>query len=429
MITSVLAFIVVIGILIFIHELGHFVVAKLSGVGVEKFSLGFGPRIVWFTRGGTEYRISLLPFGGYVKMTGESPEEEVPEEEKERSFTHKPLKKRAAIVAAGSFMNIVLALVLFPVVFMIGVNVPAYLEKVPEIGYITPGEAADKAGIKKGDIIESVDGREVESWEEFVIATAMDPERDLTVRVTRADMTFGTTLVKGEPIGLYPSMSPIIGGIVRGGAAEEAGLGPGDKILSIDGREIDHWAELQETVRVSGEEMEFLIETEGGTRSVSIVPRYNDEADAYLIGVTYREETEFKRYGLFGAIKHGMAKAAGMTALLFRAIKGLILGQYSLKTLGGPILIAQVAGQAAETGLTALLSIVAFLSLQLGIINLFPIPVLDGGHLMFYAIELVRGRPVNEKVVGVAQQLGVAMLIALMLLVTWNDILRTFGWG
>jgi regulator of sigma E protease len=430
MITSVIAFILVLGILIFIHELGHFMVAKLSGVGVEKFSLGFGPRILGITRGETEYRISLLPFGGYVKMLGESAEEKVPEEDKLRSFTHKPLSKRAAIVAAGSAMNIVLALVLFPLIYMIGVNVPAYLERVPEIGYVTPDKAAFEAGIKKGDIIESVDGRGVKSWEEFVITTAIDPEKELRFGLRRGDSTFETTFEKGEPIGIYPPMSPTIGGVVKGGAAEEAGLKPGDKILAIDGREIDHWAVLQDIVHEGGEEREFLIEREDGTYyHVNITPVSDKEAGGYLIGVTYHEEIVFKRYGFFGAVKQGMVRAAGLTVLLFRTLKGLFLGEYSIKTLGGPILIAQVAGQAAQTGLTALLTIVAFLSLQLGIINLFPIPVLDGGHLMFYAIELVRGRPISEKIVGVAQQVGVAMLIALMLLVTWNDILRVFGWG
>jgi regulator of sigma E protease len=187
MITSILAFIFVLGILIFIHELGHFVVAKLSGVGVEKFSLGFGPRILRITRGETEYRISLLPFGGYVKMVGESAEEETPEEDRERSFTHKPLWKRASIVVAGSAMNIVLALILFPLIYMIGVNVPSFLEEIPVIGYVTPGEAADRAEIKRGDIIESVDGRTVKNWEELVIATSIDPEKAITLKVRRGD--------------------------------------------------------------------------------------------------------------------------------------------------------------------------------------------------------------------------------------------------
>jgi regulator of sigma E protease len=426
MITSILAFIFVLGILIFIHELGHFVVAKLSGVGVEKFSLGFGPRILRITRGETEYRISLLPFGGYVKMVGESAEEETPEEDRERSFTHKPLWKRASIVVAGSAMNIVLALILFPLIYMIGVNVPSFLEEIPVIGYVTPGEAADRAEIKRGDIIESVDGRTVKNWEELVIATSIDPEKAITLKVRRGDRSFETTFVRGESIGIYAPMSPYIDGTFEGGAADRVGLKQGDKILSIDGREITHWVELQEIIRETGEEMEFLVEREGSTFSVNITPEYVDEEDFYQIGVTYRREMVFKRYGFLGAVKEGTARAVGMTGLLFQVVKGLILGEYSIKTLGGPVLIAQVAGQAAETGFAALLGFVAFLSLQLGIINLFPIPVLDGGHLMFYAIELVRGRPVNEKVIGVAQQIGVAMLIALMLLVTWNDILRVF---
>lgn len=431
MITTIVTFLIVLGILIFIHELGHFIVAKLSGVAVEKFSLGFGPRIFGITRGETEYRISVLPFGGYVKMLGESPEEDIPESERERSFSHKPLSKRAAIVVAGSVMNILLALVLFPLVYMIGVNVQAYLDDVPEIGYVAPEGSAFEAGIKKGDLIESIDGRRVKDWEQVVIATSLDPENDLRLGVRRGGDTFETTLKPSEFIGIYPRMSPYIGLVVEDRPAWRAGVKEGDKILAIDGVEITHWAEIQEAIQESGAEpREFTIEREDGTYySVTIAPEYSEEGKGYLIGVTYLREMEFKRYGPIGAIKQGTLKAASMTALLFRAIKGLVVGEYSVKTLGGPIMIAQVAGRAAETGIAELLFIVGFLSLNLGIINLLPIPVLDGGHLMFFAIELVRGKPLNEKIIGVAQQIGVALLVALMLLVTWNDILRVFGWG
>jgi regulator of sigma E protease len=430
MIISILALIVVLGILIFIHELGHFVVAKLSGVGVEKFSLGFGPRIFWFTRGETEYRLSLLPFGGYVKMMGESPDEEVPEEDKLKSFSHKPISRRAAIVAAGSFMNIVLALVLFPLIFMVGISVPAHLEMPPVVGYVTPDSPAHTVGIKKGDIIESVNGRPVGKWEDLVIAVALEPERDMVFKLRRGTETFDATVIDtDEPMGLYAPMSAIVGEVSGGAPAEEAGLKAGDRILDIDGREIDHWAALRDAIKDSPEERDFLVERGELLYHYHIKPRFDETDEVYRIGILYHQEMTLKRYGFFEAVKNGLNRAASVSVLLFKVVKGLIVGEYSIKALGGPVMIAQVAGQAVQSGLVVLLSLMAFLSLQLGIINLFPIPVLDGGHLMFFAIEYVRGRPVNERIITVAQQIGVAMLIALMLLVTWNDIMRVLGWA
>lgn len=430
MIISILALIVVLGVLIFIHELGHFVVAKLSGVGVEKFSLGFGPRIFWFTRRETEYRISLLPFGGYVKMVGESADEELPEEDKLKSFSHKPISRRVAIVAAGSFMNIVLALVLFPLIFMVGINVPAHLDKPPVVGYVTPDGPAHRAGIEKGDMIVSVNGRPVGKWEDLVITVALEPERDMVFKLRRGTESFDATVIDtDEPLGLYAPMSAIVGEVSEGAPAEEAGLKAGDRVMAIDGREIDHWAALRDAIKDSPEEMDFLVERGEILYHFNIKPRFDETDEHYLIGILYKQEMTLKRYGFFEAVKNGLNRTVSVSVLLFKVVKGLIVGQYSIKALGGPVMIAQVAGQAAQSGLVVFLSLMAFLSLQLGIINLFPIPVLDGGHLMFFAIEFVRGRPVNEKIITVAQQIGVAMLIALMLLVTWNDIMRVLGWA
>ncbi|MBI5598134.1 MAG: RIP metalloprotease RseP [Deltaproteobacteria bacterium] len=431
--TTLVSFLIVLGIMILIHEFGHFAVAKLSGVGVERFSLGFGPRLLKVKKGETEYCLSAIPFGGYVKMVGESSGEEVKDEDRSRSFSAKPILARVLIVAAGSIMNLVLALILFPLIFMMGIEVPAYLSYRPEVGHVASLGAAEKAGLKKGDVIEEVDGKAVKTWEGLYKIVAMSPAKPLSFKFRRDGTLFVRTMVPessgdmGMGIGgFYPPMPARIGAVSKGYPAEKSGIKPDDLIKAVDGEPVTHWAEMQERVRRDGKEKTFLIEREGADFEVRMTPTYNAEAKLYLIGVMQREETVRRSYGFFESIKLGMGKAVELTVFLFAIIKGLIVGAYSIKSLGGPIMIAQVAGRAAESGVVDILSILAFLSLQLGIINLLPIPVLDGGHLFFFVIEWVRGRPLSERIIGIAQQVGMALLITLMVVVTWNDIMRFF---
>lgn len=432
--TTFISFIIVLGILIFIHELGHFMVAKFSGVGVEKFSLGFGPKLIGVTKGETEYRISLLPLGGYVKMVGEAPGEEISERDKERSFTHKSVAKRAAIVAAGPVMNLLLAALLLPVIFMIGIQVPAFLDDKPVVGYVLPDEPAAKAGIQRGDVIESADEHAITNWETLLAELSEHPKSPVHLKLLRNNEEKVVTIVPEPTLetgagygGMFPPMKPIIGDVASGYPAKEAGIQPGDLILEVDGRKIVHWAELEEIIHKSGEKKTFLVERDGKRLTFEITPKHNSEADVYLVGIGRKDEQVLRRYGFFESVQKGVVTSVEMTERLFAVIKGLVLGKYSLKTLGGPIMIAQVAGKAAESGLSDLLSLVAFLSLQLGIINLFPIPVLDGGHILFFGIESVKGAPLSEKFMAIAQQIGVALLIALMVLVTYNDLFRIFG--
>lgn len=432
--TTLISFIIVLGILIFIHELGHFAVAKACGVGVEKFSLGFGPKLVGIKRGETEYRISALPLGGYVKMVGEAPGEDVSPELKARSFTHKPVWKRAAIVAAGPAMNLILAIALLPVIFMIGIQVPVYLEKPAEVGFVVPDEPAFKAGVKTGDRVTSVDGKEIADWEDLLAEVAMHPSKAVALTVTRDGQAINTTITPGTSKqtgagygGMFPPMRPVIGDVASGFPAKDAGLKAGDLILSINGRTITHWAELETIIHKSGEKLSLLVQRDGKELTFEVTPKYNEEAKVHLIGISRQDDTVLRQYGLGESITKGVSSGIEMTTKLFVVIKGLVVGDYSLKTLGGPIMIAQVAGKAAESGLADLLSLVAFLSLQLGIINLFPIPVLDGGHIVFFGLEAAKGSPLSEKFMTIAQQVGIALLVALMVLVTWNDLYRIFG--
>lgn len=430
--TTLLSFLVVLGILVFIHELGHFIIAKLSGVGVLKFSLGFGPKLIGIKRGETEYLISALPLGGYVKMVGESPGEEISPEDKEKSFTNKPVSKRAAIVVAGSIMNLVLAFVLLPFIYLIGIQVPTYLEKEAIVGYVVKDEAADRAGLKNGDIIISIDDNQIKNWEELSNVIISNPNKSMNLKIKRdgeiKEIKFATEAslqTGGGVAGFLPPMSPTVGGLNKGFPADVAGLQIGDTIISVAGIKINHWIELQQAIQGSkGEGQQIFIKRGSETFDVNMKPQWSDDIKAYVIGISPIQETITRRYGPIGALIEGTKKMGELTIMTFVVIKKLFFGEISIKTLGGPLMIAQVAGQAAETGLTAFLSLMAFLSLQLGILNLLPIPVLDGGYLVFFGIEAMRGKPLSEKVIMVAQQIGIALLVLLMVFVTYNDILR-----
>lgn len=428
---TVISFVIVLGVLIFIHELGHFTIAKLSNIKVEKFSLGFGPKLLGFRKGETEYLLSLLPLGGYVKMIGEAPGEEIEEENRGRSFTDKTPLTRAAVIFAGPVMNLVLAVVLFPLIYIVGIEVPAYLEKQASVGYVFTDSPADKAGIRQGDIIKGVDGKSTANWEDFITTTTMNPDKPLKLTIERGDVNIVRTLSPGTSVttgagtvGVLPPMPAVISEVKEDYPAGKAGLRPGDEIIAVNGVAINHWIELETHVSKDAAGKNFTIKRGEETFDVEIVPRPADDGERFLIGVSREEERSLKKYGIGESIVKGVSTSVEMTEKLFVVIKGLVLGQYSLKTLGGPIMIAQVAGRAANEGLTDILSLVAFLSLQLGIINLFPIPVLDGGHIMFLAVEGIQGKPLSDKFMGVAQQIGIALIITLMVLVTYNDIFR-----
>jgi len=350
---NIISVIILLGILVFVHELGHFLMAKWSGVGVLKFSLGFGPKLVGKKIGETEYLISMIPLGGYVKLLGESPDDQLSEDDEKRSFLKQHVLRRIGIVAAGPVFNFLFAIMVFAIVYMIGIPV-----LTTEVGDVQKGTPAFQAGIKGGDIILAINGEDISHW--------------------------------GELAGI---------------------------IVNSEGRELEIRVERNKKIE------EFRLKAEL-TRSENI---FGEKVDSYKIGIKASSHTIIDRLNPFSALWAGIEQTWYITKITLISIVKMVEGKLSVKTLGGPILIAQMAGARAQEGIVPFIFFMALLSINLGIINLFPVPLLDGGHLLFFIIELISGREVNVKWREMAQQIGFALLIMLMIFVFYNDIVRIFG--
>ncbi|MCD6320617.1 MAG: RIP metalloprotease RseP [Candidatus Desulfofervidaceae bacterium] len=343
--------IIILGLLIFVHEWGHFLMARWCGVGVRTFSLGFGPKLVGKCIGRTEYVISAVPLGGYVKLVGESPQEYISEEERYIAFTYQPLWKRTLIVLAGPLFNVLFALVVFISLFAIS-GKPLLL---PKIGNVQPESPAAIAGVQKGDLILAIDNKPVTTWDELAKA------------IRKHKGTFLTLLLQRNNEKLRITLRPKI-----------------EKIKTLLG----------------------------------------DEIERPIIGIVAAGEVKIEHLSPWGACWEGLKQTWFTTKLTILTIKNLILGKLSFKMLAGPIGIIQLTTKQAQAGLAALFSFAALISINLGIINLLPIPVLDGGHLFFYGIEAIRRRPLSVKTMEITQRVGIAILVLLMLIVMYNDILR-----
>ncbi len=445
--TSVLAFVVAIAVLVTIHEFGHFWVARRLGVKVLRFSVGFGNPI-WRHQGrdGTEYVVAAIPLGGYVKMLDER-EGPVPPEQADRAFNRQPVWKRIAIVAAGPLFNFLFAIVAYAAMYLIGV---AGIK--PVIGGVAPGSLAEQAGLQPGMTIEAVDGRPVRSWEEAtltLVSEALSHGRvELAVRrpdggseLRTIDLSDSRELLGDqdllEGMGIQPwrpRIEPVLGELVADGPAARAGLQPGDRVVAVNGRPVDTWAELVEVVRSHpGETLSFRIRRGGAERTVAVQTEvaHEDGRDIGRIGAlpqVDRAQLESMRvvvsYGPFTALLRGVQKTWDMSLLTLRVLGKMVVGQASLKNISGPLTIAEYAGISALIGVSAFLGFLGILSVSLGVLNLLPVPVLDGGHLLFYAIEVVRGRPLSEEAEALGQRIGLAILGALMFLAFYNDITR-----
>ena len=452
---SVGSAIVALGALIFIHELGHFLVAKAVGVGVERFSLGFGPRLWAIRRGETEYCISIVPLGGYVKMVGEEahgedaihPVATGPPPDPRRSFVAKPLWTRFLIVFAGPGMNFVLAAAIFSVVFAV-VGSPDFRTVV---GRVQPDGAAAQAGLRPRDTIVIVDGQRVEYWgelEERVMRSAGRPlaltaERDgqrrevtIAARQTPVRNVFGET-EQVWSLGVSPYLPPVVGEVQPGMPAAESGIEPRDRIVALDGQPVETWDDLAETIsKRPGETLTLTIERAGSRLDVSVTPRAVTERDALgretsvgRIGIARGAAPTYRRSDPLSAVAKGVARTWDVTALTAVSIWKLMTGAIPASSIGGPLQISMVAGQQAQQGLVSYAFFVALISVNLGILNLLPVPMLDGGHLLFFVIEAVLGRPLSVRKREIAQQIGLALLMLLMVFALFNDLTRIFPVG
>jgi regulator of sigma E protease len=438
---TILFFLIALGVLIFIHEFGHFLLAKRADIYVETFSLGFGPKLAGITRGETEYRLSLLPLGGYVKMRGEEPGEEGGDDP--RSFANKGVWARTKVILFGPLMNLVLALVLMPVVFLIGRSEPVYLSAPPEISGVRAESPAEAAGLKAGDLIRTIDGKPTATWEEVLNKVIVAPGSHLTLGIERSGVELDEDVVVGELPeikGGYLGVEPMlflgnearVDGVRPGGPAAEAGLKEGDVVLAFGGEPVGDWLDLTRIVNATeGKPAQMEVQRGEERLTVPITAARDEETGRWVIGITKDRQRGVPmtvvRYGLLGAIVKGTEENLKLTSLTFDVLGRLVTLKLSYKVLGGPILIAKSSAAAAASGFTSFLYFLAFLSLQLAILNLLPIPVLDGGQLVFLACEAVRRRPLSIRVRNVAQQVGFALLISLMLVVTFNDIDQIWG--
>lgn len=448
LIQNILAVIVVLGLLVTFHEFGHFWVARRCGIKVLRFSVGFG-KPLWsrVDRHGTEFAVAAIPLGGYVKMLDER-EAPVPAEEQHRAFNRKNVWQRIAVVAAGPAANFLLAIVAYWALFVAGTSVV-----VPKVGTVAPQSPAYEAGLRHGDELTGVQGEAVRSWEDVNLALVgligHDGELVIEARSKAATESRRYTLpverylVRQDPprplktLGItpwQPAFPPVLDQVVDGEAASLAGLKPGDRIVAVDGDTVDSWMAFVERVRQSaGRTLEVRVNRGGNTRVMTLTPASRQQeggAEIGYIGAGVQpaqwpdEMRRDVRFGPLEAAGEAFSRTGEMTLLTLDSIRKMLTGLISPSNLSGPITIARISGDSARAGLDAFVGFLAYLSISLGVLNLLPIPVLDGGHLLYYAVELVRGRPVSEQAQAVGLRIGLAMVGTLMLMALYFDLMR-----
>ncbi|MDV6320280.1 sigma E protease regulator RseP [Chromohalobacter sp. HP20-39] len=448
MIENLLAVIVVLGVLITFHEYGHFWVARRCGVKVLRFSVGFG-KPLWsrVDRHGTEFAVAAIPLGGYVKMLDER-EGPVAPEEQAQAFNRKSVWARIAIVSAGPLANFLLAFVAYWALFVYGTTTVA-----PVIGDIAADSPAARGGLQTGQEIVSVEGERTPSWGdvnlELIAAIGANGALEMTTRTSEGatpqqhQVPVGGWLVGQSPprplasLGVTPwrpELPAVLGEVLDDGRAQQAGLQSGDRIVSVDGVAVEDWMDFVERVRDNpGKTLALRVERDGERRDVTLTPASREREDGSAMGYIgagvqatewperYRREI---RFGPLAAVGEAISKTGEMSLLTLDSIRKMLVGLISPSNLSGPVTIARIAGDSAREGVESFISFLAYLSISLGVLNLLPIPVLDGGHLVYYLIEAVRGRPVPEAVQAFGLRIGVALVGSLMLMALYFDLMR-----
>jgi regulator of sigma E protease len=438
-------FLIVLGVLISFHELGHFLAARWVGVKVLKFSLGFGPKLVGRQIGETEYLISAVPLGGYVKLFGEEEADALTPEDRRRSFAHQTLPRKTFIVAAGPGFNFLLAYLIFTGWLATGAPlfVPTFRDLTPDVEALLPGSPADLAGIKVGDRILRVNERDISTRSELLDAVEKSNGKQLTLDVRR-DGQIKTILVTPQPIKFQDGgtevvtyrigteeTAPVITVVMSGSPAMAAGFKEGDRVISIEGRDIRTWSQMTGLVKENpNRPLRFEVIRGDQRLSLTVTPAAEKvvlngkPVEVGKIGISGPGRSIVKVSSPLMAPFHGIQATWGWAELTVVGIYKMVVGEISSKNIGGPLTIANISGEAASQGASSVVFLIAILSINLGVLNLLPIPILDGGHLLFFGIEAILRKPLGERQREIAQQVGLLLLVGIMVFAFWNDIER-----